>query len=100
MRVLESVEDDRYDLREVTLASGGRELAYIWPYDEIRDEDCDAEQFMARHLQEFVARCGRIAPGLTAEADRWTGRRGVPGSDFGRDTRCHGPLPAVVASDT
>ncbi|MFD9604717.1 hypothetical protein ACFVRD_33210 [Streptomyces sp. NPDC057908] len=38
-------------LREVTLASGGRGLAYIWPDGEVRDEDWDAEQFRARHLQ-------------------------------------------------
>ncbi|WP_078890004.1 gamma-glutamylcyclotransferase family protein [Streptomyces maremycinicus] len=66
--ILDAFEDDRYDLREVTLTSGGRGLAYIWPDGEVRDEDWDAEQFRARHLQEYAARCARIAPGLAAEA--------------------------------
>ncbi|MER5210929.1 gamma-glutamylcyclotransferase family protein [Streptomyces sp. NPDC002838] len=65
--ILDAFEDDRYDLREVTLTSGGRGLAYIWPDGEVRDEDWDAEQFRARHLQEYAARCARIAPGLAAE---------------------------------
>jgi gamma-glutamylcyclotransferase (GGCT)/AIG2-like uncharacterized protein YtfP len=66
--ILDAFEDDRYDLREVSLTSGGRGLAYIWPDGEVRDEDWDAEQFRARHLQEYAARCARIAPGLAAEA--------------------------------
>ncbi|MER5617729.1 gamma-glutamylcyclotransferase family protein [Streptomyces sp. NPDC002215] len=66
--ILDAFEDNRYDLREVTLTSGGRGLAYIWPDDEVRDEDWDAEQFRVRHLQEYAARCVRIAPRLAAEA--------------------------------
>lgn len=66
--ILDAFEDDRYDLREVSLTSGGRGLAYVWPDGEVRDEDWDAEQFRARHLEEYAARCARIAPGLAAEA--------------------------------
>ncbi|MFF8917423.1 gamma-glutamylcyclotransferase family protein [Streptomyces sp. NPDC015032] len=66
--ILDAFEDNRYDLREVTLTSGGRGLAYIWPGGEVRDEDWDAEQFRVRHLQEYAARCARIAPRLAAEA--------------------------------
>lgn len=68
--VLDAFEDNPYDLRNVTPASGGPGLAYIWPDDKIRDEDCDAGQFMVRHLKEFADRCARIAPGLTTEDDQ------------------------------
>ncbi|MFD4022367.1 gamma-glutamylcyclotransferase family protein [Streptomyces sp. NPDC058576] len=64
--ILDAFEDDRYDLREVALASGERGLAYVWPDGEVLEEDWDAEQFRARHLGEYAARCARIAPGLTA----------------------------------
>ncbi len=66
--ILDAFEDDRYDLREVRLTSGGRGLAYVWPDGEVRSEDWDAEQFKARHLQDYAARCARIAPRLAAEA--------------------------------
>ncbi|MFG3126678.1 gamma-glutamylcyclotransferase family protein [Streptomyces tendae] len=66
--ILDAFEDDRYDLREVTLASGGRGLAYIWPDGEVLEEDWDAEQFRTYHLEEYAARCARIAPRLIAEA--------------------------------
>ncbi|MFF3157974.1 gamma-glutamylcyclotransferase family protein [Streptomyces sp. NPDC057910] len=68
--ILDAFEDDRYDLREVPLASGGHGLAYVWPDGEVCDEDWDAEQFRALHLEEYAARCARIAPGLAAEADQ------------------------------
>ncbi|MER5219322.1 gamma-glutamylcyclotransferase family protein [Streptomyces flaveus] len=41
--ILDAFEDDRHDLREVTLTSGGRGLAFVWPDGEVRDEDWDAE---------------------------------------------------------
>ncbi|MCH0566948.1 gamma-glutamylcyclotransferase [Streptomyces sp. MUM 2J] len=66
--ILDAFEDDRYDLREVSLTSGGHGLAYVWPAGEVREEDWDAEQFRAHHLEEYAARCARIAPGLAAEA--------------------------------
>lgn len=66
--ILDAFEDDRYDLNEVTLSSGGRGLAYIWPDGEVLDEDWNAEQFRTRHLEEYAARCARIAPGLVAGA--------------------------------
>ncbi|MFF3762786.1 gamma-glutamylcyclotransferase family protein [Streptomyces sp. NPDC001922] len=66
--ILDAFEDDRYDLREVSLTSGGRGLAYVWPDGEVCDEVWDAEEFRARHLQEYAARCARIVPRLAAEA--------------------------------
>ncbi|MFF7705443.1 gamma-glutamylcyclotransferase family protein [Streptomyces lydicus] len=66
--ILDAFEDDRYDLREVELTSGGRGLAYVWPDGDVRDEDWNADQFTTRHLQEYAARCARIAPRLAAEA--------------------------------
>ena len=68
--ILDAFEDDRYDLREVSLTSGGRGLAYIWPDGEVRSEDWDAELFKARHLRDYAARCARIAPRLAAEASQ------------------------------
>lgn len=68
--ILDAFEDDRYDLREVPLTSGERGLAYIWPDGGVREEDWNAEQFRADHLEEYAARCARIAPGLAAEADQ------------------------------
>lgn len=67
--ILDAFEDDRYGLREISLTSGGRGLAYIWPEGEVRDQDWDAEQFRARHLQSYATRCARIAPSLSAGAD-------------------------------
>lgn len=66
--ILDAFEDDRYDLHEVTVASGGRGLAYIWPDGEVLDGDWNAEQFRTSHLEEYAARCARIAPGLLARA--------------------------------
>ncbi|MEU6403163.1 gamma-glutamylcyclotransferase family protein [Streptomyces sp. NPDC046985] len=66
--ILDAFEDDRYDLREVALASGGHGLAYVWPDGDVCDEGWAAEEFRARHLQEYAARCARIAPRLAAEA--------------------------------
>ncbi|MFJ4710196.1 gamma-glutamylcyclotransferase family protein [Streptomyces anulatus] len=66
--ILDAFEDDRYDLREVALTSGEQGLAYVWPDGEVLEEDWDAEQFRARHLGDYAARCARIAPGLIAGA--------------------------------
>ncbi|MDJ0466042.1 gamma-glutamylcyclotransferase family protein [Streptomyces sp. H27-C3] len=66
--ILDAFEDDRYDLREVTLTSGGRGLAYIWPDGEVLEEDWDVEQFRTHHLGAYAERCARIAPKLIAEA--------------------------------
>lgn len=66
--ILDAFEDDRYDLCEVALAAGGPGFAYVWPDDKGREENWDADQFRARHLQEYAARCARIAPRLAAEA--------------------------------
>lgn len=67
--ILDAFEDDRYDLREVTLTAGGRGLAYVWPDGEVRPENWNAEQFQDLHLQDYAARCARIAPKLAAGFD-------------------------------
>jgi gamma-glutamylcyclotransferase (GGCT)/AIG2-like uncharacterized protein YtfP len=66
--ILDAFEDDRYDLRELTLASGAQGLAYVWPESEVRAENWDIELFRNRHLPEYAARCARIAPGLATRA--------------------------------
>ncbi|MEU6350156.1 gamma-glutamylcyclotransferase family protein [Streptomyces sp. NPDC047072] len=65
-RILDAFEDERYDLREVALSTGGSGLAYIWPGGDVRTEDWDAEDFERQHLAAYAARCARIAPRLAA----------------------------------
>jgi gamma-glutamylcyclotransferase (GGCT)/AIG2-like uncharacterized protein YtfP len=65
-RILDAFEDERYDLKEVTLSTGARGWAYIWPGGDVRVEDWDAEKFAAQHLSAYAARCARIAPALAA----------------------------------
>ncbi|MEU8824606.1 gamma-glutamylcyclotransferase family protein [Streptomyces sp. NPDC048636] len=69
-KILDAFEDDEYELREITLASGDRGRAYIWREGDIRPETWHAADFAARHLEEFTALCARIAPELTARAAR------------------------------
>lgn len=64
--ILDAFEDERYELREVTLSSGVRRWAYVWQGEEVREDDWDAEDFLARHLTEYAAHCARLAPGLAA----------------------------------
>ncbi|WP_218638898.1 gamma-glutamylcyclotransferase family protein [Streptomyces acidiscabies] len=64
--ILDAFEDERYELREVTLSSGMRAWAYVWPGGDVREDDWDAEVFEARHLTAYSARCARLAPGLAA----------------------------------
>ncbi|MCZ0975914.1 gamma-glutamylcyclotransferase [Streptomyces albulus] len=66
--ILDSFEDDRYDLREVTLSSGERGWAYIWPDGQVRIENWDAEEFSAQHLRAYAARCARISAALARSA--------------------------------
>lgn len=65
-RILDAFEDERYDLREVTLSNGQTGWAYVWPGGDVRTADWDAAEFEERHLAEYVARCARLAPGLAA----------------------------------
>ncbi|MET9184956.1 gamma-glutamylcyclotransferase family protein [Streptomyces tendae] len=67
-RVLDTFEDDRYDLRRLDLSCGSDAWAYVWPDEEVQAEDWDAGEFQDRHLQEYAARCVRIAPELAARA--------------------------------
>ncbi|MFJ2217664.1 gamma-glutamylcyclotransferase family protein [Streptomyces sp. NPDC101062] len=59
--VLDAFEDDLYDLREVTLASGERGWSYVWTAGEVRDDDWDTDTFASFHLQQYAARCRRIS---------------------------------------
>lgn len=65
-RILDAFEDERYELQEVALSTGKRGWAYVWPGGDIRPDDWDAEEFQTRHLEEYAARCARLAPGLAA----------------------------------
>ncbi|MGW4303059.1 gamma-glutamylcyclotransferase family protein [Streptomyces sp. NPDC004376] len=67
-RILDTFEDDRYDLRRLGLAGGAAAWAYVWPGGEVRAEDWNMRDFQDRHLQDYAARCARIAPGLEAKA--------------------------------
>ncbi|MFD9040832.1 gamma-glutamylcyclotransferase family protein [Streptomyces bottropensis] len=65
-KILDAFEDLRYELQALTLSSGARGWAYVWPHDEVRSESWDAVEFKALHLREYAARCARIAPALAA----------------------------------
>ncbi|GGL61679.1 hypothetical protein GCM10010129_01560 [Streptomyces fumigatiscleroticus] len=65
-KILDAFEDDRYDLRRVTLADGGGGWAYVWPNEEVRPQNWDAADFQSRHLSQYAARCARLAPALAA----------------------------------
>ncbi|MFS0691772.1 gamma-glutamylcyclotransferase family protein [Streptomyces nitrosporeus] len=65
-RILDAFEDARYELRELSLANGGRGWAYVWPTGGVRGDDWDAAAFEAQHLVAYAARCARLAPGLAA----------------------------------
>jgi gamma-glutamylcyclotransferase (GGCT)/AIG2-like uncharacterized protein YtfP len=67
-RVLDTFEDDRYDLRRIDLTCGSAAWAYVWPDGEVHAEDWDAAGFQERHLQGYAARCARIASELAARA--------------------------------
>jgi hypothetical protein len=60
------LKDPGYDLREIALSTGELGLAYVWPGDDVRPEDWDAEDFQSRHLEAYAARCARLAPRLAA----------------------------------
>ncbi|MFJ9893590.1 gamma-glutamylcyclotransferase family protein [Streptomyces sp. NPDC091280] len=64
--ILDAFEDDQYDLREIALSTGGWGLAYVWPGGDVRPDDWDAEEFQSQHLEEYAARCARLAPRLAA----------------------------------
>ncbi|MCM2393632.1 gamma-glutamylcyclotransferase family protein [Streptomyces albipurpureus] len=67
-RILDLFEDDRYDLREITLASGKTGWAYTWPGGEVRAEDWNLHHFTTQHLTTYAARCARIAPAFASSA--------------------------------
>jgi gamma-glutamylcyclotransferase (GGCT)/AIG2-like uncharacterized protein YtfP len=65
-KILDAFEDTRYELRTVTLATGERGWAYVWPGGEVRQEDWDTAEFESLHLSGYAARCARIGPRLAA----------------------------------
>jgi gamma-glutamylcyclotransferase (GGCT)/AIG2-like uncharacterized protein YtfP len=65
-RILDAFEDEKYDLRELTLSNGQSGWAYVWPGGDVRPDDWDAAEFEEHHLAEYAARCARLAPGLAA----------------------------------
>lgn len=64
-KILDAFEDTRYELRGVTLSTGERGWAYIWPGGEVRPEDWDPAEFESLHLPTYAARCSRLAPRLS-----------------------------------
>ncbi|MFF8431074.1 gamma-glutamylcyclotransferase family protein [Streptomyces sp. NPDC016566] len=65
-RILDRFEDERYDLREVALSTGQQGWAYVWSGGDVRPDDWDAAEFQDQHLEEYAARCARLAPNLAA----------------------------------
>jgi hypothetical protein len=49
--------------------NGSTGWAYAWSGGEVRPENWDAESFRRQHLQEYAARCARIASTLAVRAD-------------------------------
>ncbi|MEW2417547.1 hypothetical protein AB0953_28045 [Streptomyces sp. NPDC046866] len=62
--VLDAFEDVRYTLTPVTTSGGGRAWAYIWPAEDVRPEDWDADTFAELHLRAYAG----LAPHLAARA--------------------------------
>jgi gamma-glutamylcyclotransferase (GGCT)/AIG2-like uncharacterized protein YtfP len=59
--ILDDFEDDRYDLRRLPLSDGRYGWAYVWPGAEVLMENWSAEDFAARHLAAYAARCAGLA---------------------------------------
>ncbi|GHH22207.1 gamma-glutamylcyclotransferase family protein [Streptomyces lanatus] len=65
-RILDSFEDEHYELQEVPLSNGKLGWAYVWPGGDVQAAVWSASEFEDHHLEEYAARCARIAPGLAA----------------------------------
>ncbi|MFJ4836461.1 gamma-glutamylcyclotransferase family protein [Streptomyces sp. NPDC088747] len=63
-RILDAFEDEHYELQEVPLSNGKLEWAYVWPGGDVQAAVWSASEFEDHHLEEYAARCARIAPGL------------------------------------
>ncbi|WP_330301570.1 MULTISPECIES: gamma-glutamylcyclotransferase family protein [unclassified Streptomyces] len=55
-KILDDFEDDRYDLREITLAEGLTGWACVWPDGEVLPYNWQADYFADRHLTAYTAR--------------------------------------------
>ena len=57
-RLIDTYEDDFYELRQLTLADGRRGWTYAWVnHADVAAHDWSAPDFAARHLAEFTERC-------------------------------------------
>ncbi|MEE1741173.1 gamma-glutamylcyclotransferase [Streptomyces sp. BE147] len=59
-RILDTFEDDQYELLEIPLSDGTSGWAYVWPGRDVLAEDWDATNFEAQHLSTYVERCARL----------------------------------------
>jgi gamma-glutamylcyclotransferase (GGCT)/AIG2-like uncharacterized protein YtfP len=57
-RTLDAFEDDRYELRELSLTDGGRSSAYVWTDErQVSPSDWSPERFATRQLAAFASSC-------------------------------------------
>jgi len=57
-RLIDTYEQDFYELRQLTLADGRRGWTYAWVnHAEVASHDWSAPDFAARHLADFTERC-------------------------------------------
>ncbi|MEU0942301.1 gamma-glutamylcyclotransferase family protein [Streptomyces canus] len=63
-QILDTFEDDVYELQPLILASGRSGWAYVWPAGEVLDRNWDPDAFADAHLQAYAARCARIGLSL------------------------------------
>ncbi|WTZ37302.1 hypothetical protein OG476_00620 [Streptomyces sp. NBC_01396] len=90
--ILDAFEYVRHDLREVTFSMGKSGWAYVWPGDDVQEDDWDAEGFQARHLAEYTARCARIGPRLAAGAQTASEGPRMPRQSYAAAGLCTGIL--------
>jgi hypothetical protein len=57
-RLIDTYEDDFYELHQLMLADGRRGWTYAWMnHAEVAPHDWSAPYFAARHLADFTQRC-------------------------------------------
>ncbi len=57
-RLIDTYEDDFYELRQLTLSDGRQGWTYAWmSHDQVAGHDWSAPDFAARHLADFAERC-------------------------------------------
>jgi gamma-glutamylcyclotransferase (GGCT)/AIG2-like uncharacterized protein YtfP len=59
-RVVDAFEDDVYELRRLSLATGKHGWAYVCRQDaEVSQQDWDPNHFAVKHLKRYVDSCSR-----------------------------------------